>query len=608
MMNRKHLCVGARLRAMLCAVLILVAAGGALKAKDKGDADFKAAEAAATREDWDKALDLYMKALDKNPNNMSYTIGMRRARFQAGQMHVNKGQKLRLAGKVQEAMAEFQKAIVADPSSSIAIQELKRTQAILNGDNAGVKPDETSLTPAERERRRSDQRVASIESPPELKPIVGVIQTIKINNQPPKVLYETIGKMAGINVVFDSQYPAQPRNANVDLANMPIEQAFDYLAILTKTYWKPITSNTIFIAEDSPAKRHDYEDEVMKVFYLGNTTSVQEMQEIATAVRTLGDIRRVIPLNGQKALIVRATTDQMALTEKLLQDLDKPKSEVVIDVIVMQVNSTYSRSLAATLSSAGTTGLQQSIGFLQTTNSSGTPTNGTIPLSQVPHLSINQFSTSLPNAIVNALMSDARTKTMNKPQVRASDGMKVDLIIGEKIPFATGSFASTVGVSSGVSPLVSTQFNYADVGLKLSITPQIHPAHEVTLHVEVEVSEVDTYVTIGGISQPVIGQTKNTADIRLREGEVNLLSGLSQSSDGTTVAGLPGLTNIPLLGQFLFGSSTKNKASSELMIALIPHIIRTQNYSTENAKGIYTGTEQAVKVYHAPKTAAPDLK
>lgn len=571
---------------------ILLVVGFLVQARDKGDNDYKEAKAAESRQDWDRALKAYMSAIDKNPGNPVYTIGMQRVRFQSAQQHVNHGQKLRADGKAVEALGEFQKALIADPSSAIAIQEMKRSQEILDA------------KPAE----RSEESPSAIEGPPDLKPIVGVIQTLKINNQPPKVLYETIGKMAGVNVVFDSQYPAQPRNANVDIANMPIEQAFDYLAMLTKTYWKPITSNTIFVAEDSPAKRHDYEDEVMKVFYLGNTTSVQELQEIATAVRTLGDIRRVIPLNGQKALIVRATTDQMALTEKLLQDLDKPKSEVVIDVIVMQVNSTYSRSLAATLSSAGTTGLQQSIGFLQSTNSSGTPTNGTIPLSQVPHLSINQFSTSLPNAIVNALMSDARTKTMNKPQVRASDGMKVDLIIGEKIPFATGSFASTVGVSSSVSPLVSTQFNYADVGLKLSITPQVHPAHEVTLHIEVEVSEVDTYVTIGGISQPVIGQTKNTADIRLREGEVNLLSGLSQSSDGTTVAGLPGLTNIPLLGQFLFGSSTKNKASSELMIALIPHIIRTQNYSAANTKGIYTGTEQAVRVYRAPKATGQNPK
>jgi general secretion pathway protein D len=559
-----------------------------LEAKDKGDNDYKDAKAAESRQDWDRALKAYMSALDKNPNNPAYTIGMRRMRFQSAQLHVNQGQKLRTDGKVVESLGEFQKALIADPSSAIAIQEMKRTQAILE-----EKPTE------------KHESTASIEGPPELKPIVGVIQTLKINNQPPKVLYETIGKMAGINVVFDTTYPAQPRNANVDIANMPIEQAFDYLAVLTKTYWKPITSNTIFVTEDNPTKRHDYEDEVMKVFYLSNATSVQEIQEIATAIRTVADIRRVFPINAQKALIVRATTDQMALTEKMLHDLDKPKSEVVIDVIVMQVNSTYSRSLAATLSSAGTTGVQQSIGFLPTTASDGTTSNGTIPLSRIGHLSINDFSTSLPGAIVNAVMSDARTKTMNKPQVRASDGMKVDLVIGERIPFATGSFSSGVSVSASVSPLVSTQFNYAEVGLKLSITPQIHPAHEVTLHIEVEVSAVDQYVNIGGISQPVIGQTKNTADIRLREGEVNILSGLSQSSDGTTVAGLPGLTNIPLLGQFLFGSSTKNKSSAELMIALIPHIIRTQIYSEENTKGVYTGTEQAMKVYHSQKAEPP---
>jgi general secretion pathway protein D len=572
------------------ALVILTVIGLSVQARDKGDGDFKEAKAAESSQDWDRALRLYMSALDKNPNNLACTIGMRRMRFQSAQLHVNLGQKLRAENRMLEALGEFQKALIADPASAIAIQEMKRTQAML---------DEKT-----KEERASDDRV-SIEGPPELKPIVGVIQTLKINNQPPKVLYETIGKMAGVNVVFDSTYTAPARNSNVDIANLPIEQAFDYLAILTKTYWKPITSNTIFVTEDTAAKRHDYEDEVMKVFYLTNATSIQEIQEIATAVRTLGDIRRVFPLNAQKALIVRATLDQMALTEKLLHDLDKPKSEVVIDVIVMQVNSQFSRSLAATLSSAGTTGVQQSIGFLPTTASDGTQTNGSVPLSKIGHLSINDFSASLPSAIVNALMSDARTKTMNKPQVRASDGMKVDLIIGERIPFATGSFSTGISPSSSVSPLVSTQFNYSDVGLKLSITPQVHPAHEVTLHIEVEVSAVDTYKDIGGISQPIIGQTKNTADIRLREGEVNILSGLSQSSDGTTVAGLPGLTSVPILGQFLFGSSNKIKNTSEMMIALIPHIIRTQDYNAENTKGIYAGTEQAVKVYHTPKTVEP---
>jgi general secretion pathway protein D len=480
------------------------------------------------------------------------------------------------------------------------------------------------LTPAEREKRASDRRVASIESPPELKPIVGAIQTLKINNQPPKVLYETVGKMAGINVVFDPAYTAPTRNSNVDIANMPIEQAFDYLAMLTHTYWKAMSPNTIFVTEDNVTKRRDYEDQVVKVFYVTNATSVQEFQEIATAVRTVAEIRRVFTYNAQKALIVRGTADAVALTEKLIHDLDKPKSEVVIDVIVLQVNSTYSQSLAATLASGGTAGLQQAISFngpngsttssTTSTTSTGatttttplttgtTATPGTLTLNQIPHISINQFSTSLPGALLNAVMSDARTKTMNKPQLRASDGMKAELIIGQRIPYATGSFSSGVSVSSSVSPLVSTQFQYADVGLKLSLTPQVHSQSEVTLHIEAEVSEVDQYVTIGGISQPVIGQTKNTADIRLKEGEINILSSLSQSADSTTIGGLPGLVNLPVLGQYLFGSTSKNRTAGELMIALIPHIIRTPDYTAENLRGIYAGTDQVVKLYYSPKT------
>ena len=622
-MNRKHLRVNGRLRVGLCALLILISTVAVMDAKDKGDKDFKAAQAAESLRDWDQALDLYMKALDKNPNNPAYTIGMRRARFQAGQLHVNRGQKLRTEGKVEEAMAEFQRAIIADPSSGIAMQELKRTQALLNEQKddkkTGVRPPgDAGLTPADRARRASDARVASMEAPPELKPIVAVIPPIKMNNQPPKVMYETFGKMAGINVVFDSTYTAPQRNSNVEIAtNMPIEQAFDYLAMLTHTYWKPMSPNTIFVTEDNVTKRRDYEDTVVKVFYVTNVTSVQEFQEIATAIRTVAEIRRVFTYNAQKALIVRATADQMALTEKLIHDLDKPKSEVVIHVIVMQVNSQYSRSLAATLASGGTAGLQQAINFngpngpAAATPAGGTPTtpttgSGTATLSQLAHTSINQFSTSLPGAILNAVMSDARTKTMNKPQVRASDGMKVELIIGSRIPYATGSFSSGVSVASSVSPLVSTQFNYAEVGLKLNMTPQVHSAEELTLHIEVEVSAVQQYVNIGGISQPVIQQTKNIADIRLHEGEINMLSGLSQSTDATTVGGLPGLTSIPILGQFLFGSSTKDKSTGELMIALIPHIVRTPDYTAENLRGIYAGSEQVVKLYYAPKTAAEE--
>jgi len=601
-------------------LLMAVLTSGCLDAKTrKGEKFLRDGKLAEAREDWDKALVLYQQALDEDPTDTAYMIAVRRARFETGQKHVDAGKKLRADGKLEEALAEFQKAVVIDPSSAIALQELKRTRAMIEGQSLlGTKPEDRGLTPSERARRESDERVASILAPPELKPITAVIPTLKMNNQPPRVLYETVGKLAGINVVFDSQFTAPPRNFNVDLSNATVDQAFDYLAVLTRTFWKPISANTIFVTEDNVTKRRDYEDEVVRVFYVTNATSVQEFQEIATAIRTVAEIRRVFTYNAQKAMIVRGTLDQVALAEKLIHDLDKPKSEVVVDVIVMEANSERTRDLAATLATAGTAGLNVPVAFTGGTTTTtpassgtGTPTTPATPstsssltLGQLGHLGINDFSTSLPGALLQAMLTDGKTKVLNSPQVRASDGQKVSLKIGNRIPYATGSFQPGVG-TVGVSPLVSTQFNYADVGVNLDITPQVHSGDEVTLHMEVTVSSVQQYVNLGGISQPVIGQRVNIADIRLREGEVNIIGGLSQLQDSSTVNGIPGLVNIPVLGKFLFGSEHVDKIHGELLIALIPHIVRTPDYTAENLRGIYAGSDQIVKLYYAPKKEEP---
>ena len=601
-------------------MILLIAVGLEARTR-KGDKFVKDGRVAEAKGDWDTALELYEQAIDQDPMDVGYLVVMRKARFEAGQKHVDAGQKLRVEGKLEQAMQEFQKALVADPASAIALQEIKRIQDLLAGPaKTGARVEDRGLTPAELSRRDSDARVNSMLEPPMLKPMTVVIPVLKMNNQPPKVLYETVAKLAGVNVVFDSQYTAPSRNFNVDLNNATADQAFDYLATLTRTFWKPITSNTIFVAEDNVTKRRDYEDDVVKVFYVTNATSVQEFQEIATAIRTVAEIRRVFTYNAQRAMIVRDTVDKVALAEKLVHDLDKPKSEVVVDVLVMEANSQHTRDLAATIASAGTAGLNVPINFAPsgttttptTTPTTTTPTTttpatttpaatgNTIPLSQLARLSTNQFSTTLPGALLKALLTDSRTRVLNNPQVRASDGQKVTLKIGNRIPYATGSFQTNTA-----SALVSTQFNYADVGVNVDMTPQVHSADEVTLHVEVTVSSVQQYIDIGGISQPVIGQRANVADIRLREGEVNILGGLSQTQDSNTVNGLPGLVNIPILGRILFGSEHVDKLRGELMIALIPHIVRTPDYSAENMRGIYAGTDQVVKLNYAPRTVEP---
>ncbi len=595
----------------------------------KGDKFLKEGRKAQLAEEWDRALDLYEQALAEDPSDPTYQMAVRRTRFTSGQSHLKVGRKLRKQNKLTEALAQFQKAYVIDPSSTIAAQEIRATYQMIKQKQgrekkgkAGKEEDEyAGLTPAERAFRQAEKRLSSLEPVPTLRPIKRYLSTLKMNNQSTKVLYETVGKLAGINVVFDPEFQPPPKKQSIDLSNTTLEEALRYLSVLTKTYWKPLSKNTIFVTNDNLTKRRDYEDMVVQIFYLKNVTKQQEVQEISTAVRSLTDMRRVFVYNSQNAILVRGTRDQVALAEKVLHDLDKPLSEVVVDVLVMEANRTRTRDLAATIMSAGKAGLSLPLAFTPknpvplpgsgssttgTNGSGGTkPTPGGINLGRLGTLGPEDWSVSLPGALLQALMEDRTTKILQRPQLRAADGQKASLKLGDRYPYATGSFQPGVG-SVGVSPLVSTQFQFADVGVNVDLTPKIHGADEVSMHIEIEISAVREQIDVGGLSQPVIGQRKIAEDIRVRDGEVTLLGGLTQDQVSNTKAGVPGLADIPIIKWFGFSSQSKKHTEGELLIALIPHIVRRPEITAENLRGIAAGSDQAVRLRYEEPAIKPE--
>lgn len=602
-----------RLGRIALVLTLLLSLGGSMSARTrKGDKFLKEGRKAEVRQEYDRALELYEEALLTDPEDANYQIAVRRVRFQAAQQQVHEGHQLRSEGQLNEALLAFQRAYAIDPSSSIARQEIRRTVEMIEQatkkSQAGqaMSPQEKGLTPTERARKEAEERVAGFMSVPTLKPISRQITSLKMNNQPVRVLYETVGKLAGINIMMDAEYqPGPQRNFSIDLSNTTLEEALDHLSILTKTYWKPLSQNTIFVTNDNPTKRRDYEEQVVKVFYLTNVTTPQELQEIHTAVRTLTDIRRMFPYNSLNAILIRGTADQVALAEKLIQDMDKPKSEVVLDVLVMEANRTRTRDLAATFLSGEQNGIRIPISFGRgaagTANGNGgSGTSTAVPLGQLGSLTKNDWSLTLPGGFLQALMTDRTTKLLQSPQVRASDGMKSSLRIGDRFPYATGSFQPGIGgVGGGISPLVSTQFQFADVGVNVDVVPRIHTNGEVSLHVELEISAVRDRIDIGGLSQPVIGQRKVIHDIRIREGELTLLGGLMQNQDTRNVSGVPGLANVPILGRFFSGENIERN-QGELLVALVPHVVRSMDISPVNIRGIAAGNDQVVKLTYAP--------
>ncbi len=309
--------------------------------------------------DWDAALEAYERALSEDPSEIIYQMPTQKARFQASSMHLDKGLKVRGQGQLAEALVEFQRAYGLNPGSSVAAQEVRRTQEMIQRERQRQEatgkespPEVRALTPSEEVKRDTLERIGRLLPVPELKPLNPELINLKMNNQSPKVLFETVAKVAGINLLWDPEYQAA-RPLSVELNNSTLEEALDDLAVLTKSFWKPLAANTIFIANDNRNKRNDYEDQVLKVFYLQNVNQPQELQEIVNAVRAVTELTRLMPYNSQNAIIARGEADRIALAEKIINDLDKPRSEVVVDILVLEATQTFSRQITAALASTG---------------------------------------------------------------------------------------------------------------------------------------------------------------------------------------------------------------------------------------------------------------
>ena len=550
---------------------------------------------AEARQNYEQAYDYFRQAYDLKPKDLKYRAAYERTRFLAAASHVHRGQLLRDAGKLDEALAEFQKALSIDGSSFIAQQELRRTQQMLK---EGQNPQPQASAAGSSALRR---RLESAQGPVELAPISNVPITLKLTEDT-KVIYETIGKLAGINVLFDPDYTA--RRVRIELNGVTLEDALEIVSFETKTFWRPVTPNTIFVAQDNPAKRKELEQNVIKTFYLSNLSMPTELQDVVNAMRTILEVSRIQQLPSQGAIVVRGTPDQMALAQKLIDDLDKAKPEVLIEVAVMQVSRDKMHNLGISPPTSTTVALQSNItqagaGGTPPTQSTGTP--NTINLNRIANLNATDFQVTIPPATATALLSDSTTKLIQNPQIRALDGQKATLKIGDRVPVATGSFQPGVG-GVGINPLVNTQFQYLDVGVNIDITPRVHAGREVTLKLSLDISAVTSRVNIGGIDQPVIGQRKIEHEIRLKDGEVNLLGGILEDQQTKALSGIPGLASVPIL-KYLFSQTNTEHRENEIVFVLIPHIIRGPEYSRSNIEMLDVGTANALELRRISKPA-----
>jgi general secretion pathway protein D len=587
---------------LVCAVIFLAGC-------PKDNQDFQEGRKAEALQDYDTALVHYERAAHADPSNAEYRLSATKMRMDAGQFHVEAGEKALNKGDLQLALAEFEKAEAIDPSNAAADQEIKKTMGLIAAKNTADAS--TRINPNPSDDSGLEQ------GPPELKPISREPINLKLTNDA-RVVFETIGKLAGLSVIFDPDFTS--RRISVELPNITLEQGLDAVSLESKAFWKPLTPSVIFVAPDNPQKRRDIEDEEVRTFYLSNTLTPQDLTEVVTGLRQLLDLRRVQQVNAQNAIVIRDTPDKLVLASKIIRDIDKAKPEVLIHVQVLSANRDRLRNLgilpgqSATLTFNPRTSLQPGTSSSSSSSTSTTTTSTTstpqITLNNLKNLSTADYSLTLPGATATAILTDNNTQIIQDPQVRVSDGEKASLKIGQRVPVATGSFQAGVGVGVGggagvVNPLVNTQFQYIDVGVNIDVTPRVHPDGDVSMKLTVDVSSIAGESNIGGIQQPVISQRKIEHDIRLKDGEVSVLGGLIERDSTRNLNGIPGLSQIPF-AQYLTSDISKEVLDQEILIVLTPHIIRFPSISADDLRTLAAGTDTNVRVYRdsdEPQTA-----
>ncbi len=553
----------------------------------------KKAQQAEIREDYDTAFQDYREALRLSPGDLRYKTRYERVRFLAATSHVDRGRVLKQSGDMPAAQNEFTRAIAIDPGNQTAYQELNMIQhpdTAVPQAGAPPVPGPTSLeqTPYQVETLRN---INSIAVPIQLKPASDDPITIH-SVEDTKNIYQAIGKLAGLNVLFDPDY--QSKRIPVDLTNVTLSDALRIVGTIAGTFYKPVTANTIFVAQNSRAKRTDLDELSVQTFYLTNISQANDLNEILTTVRNMLDPGvKIYSVASQNAIILRTTPDQLLLAQKIINDLDRARPEVVVDVAVLEVNRDVVRNLGITLPQTFTI-TPQATPTTTTTGTGTTPAAGAatsssnFTLNTLGNLNATNFGVTLTGASLNAMLTDSDTRILQNPRLRATDGQRATLKIGSRIPIATGSYSS--GVSTGTVSLgVQTQFTYLDVGVNIDMTPTVHYDREITLKLKIEVSSQSGTVTISSVSEPIIAQNVIDQVIQLKEGEPSILAGILTKTDSRSLNGTPGLAEIPLL-RYIFGAKSTTNNQDEVVFLLIPHIVRESVLTRLNTSAIDTGT------------------
>lgn len=501
---------------------------------------------------YDQAVISYTRAVQANPRDRDAQLALERAKLRAAQEHFTAGRRLSQRGQFEEALAEFQIAYDLNPGMGDIEEALRETRHSVRAKLARPENGQTELEALIDKTR--DVTLPGLELPRNLE----LPDSVVFRDASVRTVFSALGQFADMNILFDPQF--RDATISIDLRETTFDTAISSLSTSTQNFYRITAPRTITVVPDTPNKRREYEEEIVRTFYLSNA----DVTETIDLLRLVIDLRRLAPVTATNAISIKDTPERIEAAAQLLKAIDKARAELVIEVQLLEADRQSLREYGLQFASAGSSGI----------NTAASVAGSGLGLSfdDVRRLSgAGVFVADLPSLFMRMIESDTSTRILANPHLRTSDGVPAEARFGERVPVPVTTF--TPIAAGGVSQQPITSFNYENIGVNIDITPRIHHNDEVSLTIGVEISNISG---TGFGDLPQFGNREITTTIRLRDGETNILAGLIRDDEREVLEGIPGLNRVPVLGR-IFGRNRTETQETDIILTLTPHIIRVMD-------------------------------
>jgi general secretion pathway protein D len=536
----------------------------------------RAGQAAEIQQDYDRAVVEYTKVVRERPNDRNARASLEQAKLRASQDHFSRGRRLASVGKLEEALIELQIAGELNPANGDVQEEIARARSQLR---AKIAVNDEGKTRLETMIERSlDAPLPGVDLPSN----ITMPDTLVFRDAGSRDIFTAIGKFANLSVTFDPTFREQP--ITVDLRNASLADALNAVAMTTRNFWRVTGQRTLTIVPDTPAKRREYEEEVVRTFYLSNA----DLKETIDILRIVVDARRIAPMTATNAITVKDTPDRIAAAGKIINAIDQARPEVVIDVELLEVDRTRMKEYGLQIASPASPGINGQVDV----NQPGMTLRDLRNLTQA-----DVFVAGLPGLYYRLLKTDSATRVLANPQLRTSEGIAAQAKFGERVPVPVTTFAPLA--AGGVQTTPITSFNYENIGVNIDITPRTHHDDDVSLAVRVEISSISGK---GFGDLPTFGNRLINTVIRLKDGETNMLGGLIRDEERRVLNGIPGLSDIPVIGR-IFAHNSKQTQETDIILTLTPRIVRVLDLRAEDLQPFRVGRDGTAPLIDIPLPA-----